>query len=209
MVFYKNSTIYKMKKTLFIAVFSVLIIPQVAFGAWWNPFTWGKQPAAVIQVKNTGGASTDTQATTTVVEKVVEKPVEKVVTQTIKINDPAQQAKIDALIAENIALKAKLTQVEKDFGICKIELTENQSKLSSLNNEIVQAQNTATTKEKNYKAAIAELDYKIAQTNARQRDEEAGIFTNTPKNTHQAKIVAEVQKLQAEKAKLTAEFYAN
>ncbi|MDO8569529.1 MAG: hypothetical protein Q7R89_02000 [bacterium] len=84
-----------MKKTLVLMVVLIIMIPQVAFAAWWNPFSWSifswifaSQPAAVIQTLEIDEVATSTQevpiatttATTTksdIKKDSVEKPVVK------------------------------------------------------------------------------------------------------------------------------------
>ena len=37
------------KQIFAIAVFSVFIIPQIAFASWWNPFSWFKKASPAVQ----------------------------------------------------------------------------------------------------------------------------------------------------------------
>ena len=100
MVFYKNSTIYKMKKTLFIAVFSVLIIPQVAFGAWWDiftPWTWFKKPKVQVVESVIPLPATSTAIVATTTEEI--KPTTKPVVTSKKISAPVEKPIVATIVA--------------------------------------------------------------------------------------------------------------
>ena len=88
-----------MKNKLLILVFICLTIPQLAFASWWNPFSWGQRTKVIESVQPNSQE---------VIPPVIDKPVvqEKVVETVIKVSDQELQRKIDALIQENIKLRA-------------------------------------------------------------------------------------------------------
>ncbi|MFA6552606.1 MAG: trypsin-like peptidase domain-containing protein, partial [Candidatus Paceibacterota bacterium] len=66
-----------MKKYLTILIVSVLIIPQIALAAWWNPFSWFKKSSAFPTAKITQVAST-----TSTTSQIKEKPTTNINTNT-------------------------------------------------------------------------------------------------------------------------------
>jgi len=110
-----------MKKYLTVLFLVAFIVPSVAFASWWNPFSWSKDSKQTIDViEPTPVQSTDkndskieTKPKEVKETKVVEKIVEKPVIQTITVQDPALQAKINALILENTNLKAEIERLKK------------------------------------------------------------------------------------------------
>src|ERR1035437_7484616 len=44
-----------MKKILLVSIITIIIIPQITFASWWNPFSWSwfKKPTPVVQQEPT------------------------------------------------------------------------------------------------------------------------------------------------------------
>lgn len=97
---------------------AIILIPQVTFASWWNPFSWSKnskeninviEPTSVLSTDKSDSKIETKPKETKVIEKVVAKPV----IQTITVQDPALQARINALILENSNLKAEIERLKK------------------------------------------------------------------------------------------------
>lgn len=96
----------------------LVLIPQIASASWWNPFSWSKNPKENIDVIEPAPVQSTDKSDSNVETKpkevrAVEKIVEKPVIQTITVQDPALQAKINALILENSNLKAEIERLRK------------------------------------------------------------------------------------------------
>lgn len=108
-----------MKKYIVVLFLTVLIIPSITSATWWNPFSWSKdsrqtidvvEPASVQPVDKPVPVS-DTKAKEVVEPKIIERIIEKPITQTITVQDPALQARINTLIAENESLKIQVSRL--------------------------------------------------------------------------------------------------
>ncbi|MFA6256805.1 MAG: hypothetical protein WCT29_00665 [Candidatus Paceibacterota bacterium] len=101
-----------MKKHLTILFLTVLIIPSIASATWWNPLSWSKNSKQIDTIEPTSTKpvekSIPVSETKTTESKVVERIVEKPTIQTITVQDPALQARVNILVAENESLKAQV-----------------------------------------------------------------------------------------------------
>jgi len=148
-----------MKKLFFIAIFCGILLPYFALAAWWNPMTWFEQKNEAAEVKNeamlitpkTIQTSTSSPVNEKVVEKIIEKPVikEKLVTQTITVDNPELQIKINSLITENSNLQSQINTLKNQLNSCKTNLYEKTSSMSATVSESEQC-------------LTAKSDYKIA-----------------------------------------------
>lgn len=108
-------------KLLILSMASFIITPQMALAAWWNPFSWFSQQESVVEIKTIvtsplekeGASNTESDKETQLTEKVVEKIIEKPIIQTITVQDPALQAKINTLILENSNLKIEIEKLKR------------------------------------------------------------------------------------------------
>lgn len=68
------------KQAFVVLAVSIFIVPQVAFAAWWNPFTWNilnfnKAPKAQVQqIQNATATQNNTKTSTTTIKKEAAKP---------------------------------------------------------------------------------------------------------------------------------------
>ncbi|MDO8729103.1 MAG: hypothetical protein Q7K26_04425 [bacterium] len=130
----------------------VILLPQVAFAAWWNPFSWFRAEEGQNDVQETKddskqpcsaddpiGLFTDCEAETTDdpndplgilnddSQNKEEKVVEKIVTKTITVDNPELQKKINSLITENITLQTKInsqSSLVQQLNSCRADLIE-------------------------------------------------------------------------------------
>lgn len=124
-----------MKKHFIVLFLVILITPSVASATWWNPLSWSKnskqtdvvEPSPIKPVEK----SIPTPETKTSEPKIVEKIVEKPIIQTITVQDPTLQAKINTLVSENEALKIQVSKL----------LESNKS----LNKELLVCEDTPTS----------------------------------------------------------------
>jgi len=87
-------------------VLAIVLIPQVTFAAWWNPFSWFTKPITppkVLQVSTTTSATKSAVATTTP-KATKEKPIVKVVTSA-PVSKPVA-------VKPEVILPTKLTNAE-------------------------------------------------------------------------------------------------
>jgi len=89
-------------KILLIAVISILIFPQVSFAAWWNPFSWFKRTAPIVQPLP--------QKNEALQKQQAEKGTKPVPTQ--KVNDVKSTQKISSPTPSTQASARKLTNKE-------------------------------------------------------------------------------------------------
>lgn len=113
------NSLLNMKKLIITLSLVVFLSPILVSAAWWNPFSWGKKPALVVEQVQIRTSVEDAYVPETTQEKSIDKVVERIVekpiikTQTITVQDPALQAKIDALVSENNDLKAQIARLLK------------------------------------------------------------------------------------------------
>lgn len=126
-----------MKKLIPIMLVAILL-PQVAFAAWWNPFSWFKeqdletekaellQRLAELEAK-VNSQDTETDATSS---PAVSDSSTKVITQTTKVDSPELQTKIDFLLKENVSLRAQIlsqSSLIQSLNQCKSDLINTRS----------------------------------------------------------------------------------
>lgn len=97
---------------------TAFLIPSVVSAAWWNPASWLKNET--VQ--------------TTPVQKASEVISEKIVTETITVDNPALQEKIDRLEKENKSLSAQLNKESKLLSQTANQYNDVLSKYNSLVN---------------------------------------------------------------------------
>ena len=127
-------------KRLMLMLLLVVLIPQVAFAAWWNPLSWVKkssteqEKAELLERLTELEQKVDSQKVETNTDKPPHSGVkEKVVTQTIVVNNPELQQRINTLIAENIALQNKIaahSSLLEQINSCKADLVNLRAQLS-------------------------------------------------------------------------------
>lgn len=108
-------------KIISILIVSIVLIPQMVLASWWNPFSWSresKQTMDIIEPSLVPPADKSISIPETTPKqitepKIIEKIIEKPIIKTITVQDPALQAKIEALILENNTLKAEITRLRK------------------------------------------------------------------------------------------------
>ncbi len=116
-------------KRILSAFILILIVPQIAMAAWWNPTSWLKQKSSNIEK-----AIDETKPTQQEVSETagVQKPVqEKIVERVITVSDPKLQLQINDLIKENAELKAKLntqSSIVSQLNQCRADLVDSKSK---------------------------------------------------------------------------------
>ena len=127
-----------MKKVIPIILLAI-IIPQAAFAAWWNPLSWFKkqsidQEKAELLERLVGleeKVNSQEVATSTAQEESVKSEIrEKIITQTITVDNPDLQKRINDLIEENISLQAKVISQASLVGqlnSCKADLVETRA----------------------------------------------------------------------------------
>ncbi|MCI0618460.1 hypothetical protein L0244_36240, partial [bacterium] len=140
---------------------------SLAFAAWWNPLTWfKKEPSAEVSSETSINEESaelrerinlleqklyDPETQEAAIDETLETIVqEKIVTQTIRVDDPELQKKIDALLAENQSLKLQVTNSQK-------KLSEIQSNLTTCLKSPTTSSSDKEEKRK-YEVAIAELE---------------------------------------------------
>ena len=176
-----------MKKLLPILILA-LIIPQVAFAAWWNPLSWRKRPIEEpphIQV--TDGETVKeqilegvdkTNAAQNKIKPVVEERV-------IRVADPTLQAKINTLITENVTFRARIAELEAILA--RYTSIEKQNETTRINQQKEKEVEERARLEKEKQASVeqAEID---AQKDARKK----------ALNIEIAQLYADKTKLQAD-----------
>jgi|SRR3989344_2488878 len=125
-----------MKTKTLVSVFLVaILIPQVALAAWWNPFSWfsklnvEQEKPELLQrlVELEKQVNSQDVASSTIQESPKLEVKEKIITQTITVDNPELQKKINALITENITLQAKInsqSSLVEQLNSCRADLTE-------------------------------------------------------------------------------------
>lgn len=103
----------------------VLLLPQIAFAAWWNPFSWftrGNTPA-VIEEKLDKKEGTDIQSNKEAQVKQGPDVRERIVEKTIIVDNPELQKKINELFQENLSLKTKIASLISELSAYKSSAT--------------------------------------------------------------------------------------
>lgn len=136
-------------------------MPSITFAAWWNPATWfkAKQPSPEIsEIDNSDAVreAAELRKKVDLLEQKLselqpEKPETKeaeetktvvrdrVVTQTIKVDNPELQVKINALVLENNQLKQQVATVQTDYNSCRVKLSKAQDEqLSAIQQDTAQ-----------------------------------------------------------------------
>lgn len=119
-----------------------LLVPQIAMAAWWNPVSWFKKQSIDQEktellerlVELEEKADSQEVATSTASEESVKSEIrEKIITQTITVDNPDLQKRINALIEENISLQAKVMSQSSLVGqlnSCKADLIDLRAQLN-------------------------------------------------------------------------------
>jgi len=119
-----------MKKILTIILLT-LIIPQIAFAAWWNPLSWmGHSESVVEQESEISEVGAEVpQEKVDLIENSTTEAKERVVT----ITDPKLQNQINELIKENANLKSLITSqsmLEQQLNQCKVDIANIKNKIN-------------------------------------------------------------------------------
>lgn len=108
----------------------IIFIPQVAFGAWWKPSDWIKrrdveqEKADLLERLVELEAKVNKDASKS---DVSNSDKEKIIKQTIVVDNPELQKKIDALLQENVFLKNKIesqSSLVQQLNLCKADLSD-------------------------------------------------------------------------------------
>lgn len=89
------------------------LFPILASAAWWNPFSWGKEPVPVVQDSPTRDMSQIEKPVDKQQLILKEKPEKIEVIKTITVTDPALQKQINDLIAQNTKLVSQVTALQE------------------------------------------------------------------------------------------------
>lgn len=134
-----------MKKYAPLVAVAVLVIPSVAFAAWWNPFTWFQSSntdlTQPVQQRTAEQSATEnsTNITTNLGNIASSVPVSttQVTGQTTTKNNSQLQSEINVLTVNNNSLQSKLANIES-------QLTAAQKNYVTCESNLAAAQNTNT-----------------------------------------------------------------
>ncbi|OHB14696.1 MAG: hypothetical protein A2431_00615 [Candidatus Zambryskibacteria bacterium RIFOXYC1_FULL_39_10] len=129
-----------------LVLLAAVMIPQVVFASWWNPFSWIKSKETYTAPK-TQDIETKISELESKLDKVTENnnlnikenikkeiEVPTVITKTIQVDNPELQTKINALLKENIDLQTKVGSLSSSYNnlvqqlnTCKANLADVKS----------------------------------------------------------------------------------
>ena len=90
----------------------LLLLPNFALAAWWNPLSWFSDTSEVQQVQQ-ANVSQALRCEPEIIEKIVEVPVEKIVIEYIEVPVEKVVIKIEYIEVEKIVEVIKEVPVEK------------------------------------------------------------------------------------------------
>lgn len=108
-----------------IALVSFAIIPSVASAAWWNPLSWGRTIPVTAPVMISAVSVPETASTTP-----VEPPA--VITKTVTVSDPAQAAKITALMAQVSDLNSQISALTSENASLNAQVASLTAQVQSI-----------------------------------------------------------------------------
>ncbi len=121
----------------FLVAALAFLFPHIAFAAWWNPLSWFKNQAPIIQENAEQQSSSPVQSADSVDDSDVQ---ERIIERVITVSDPKAQLQINQLIKENAELRIQLSSqasLAKQLTQCKLDLSTMKSlgTVSSTNEE--------------------------------------------------------------------------
>jgi len=125
-----------MKKFIIVSLLlcSLLFVPVVTFASWWNPMTWFEKPQDMqgSQIKQESPAESPSK-TEEDTQPIIQ---EKIVTETITIDNPELQKRIDELIVENTTLKQQVSDESKTLSETATQYNDAVKKYNDLNSSV-------------------------------------------------------------------------
>lgn len=166
-----------MKKLILVA----LLLPFTASAAWWNPLTWFDSPSyETASVTEIPVVETEEPKTIEVIKEVPVETVKEVVkTETVTVQDPALQARINQLISENASLRAQVASLTG-------QISTLQSTIDSLNNRLGQQVSTDEYQEELARQTNAEredINYRITELQGLQSEISLGKYVYGPNHS--------------------------
>lgn len=128
------------RKTLIIVIVGLIVVPQITFAAWWNPFTWKifswlsrLNTTSTVQIeRGLKSIASTTQSLATSTEKTeleaLKKEMEKTKTEAEKTKADAQAIRIEA---ERQRLQTEKTKVEAEIAKTETERQRLQSEVDA------------------------------------------------------------------------------
>lgn len=127
-----------MKKSLYVAVFLMVLVPSVTFAAWYNPLSWfRKAPVSV-----TMPVEMPIEATAQIIAPVALPVSKPVITNTITVTDPKLQSQINELAKSNTDLQIQLASLTTKYNVLVASNTNLLKENASLNSQISDLNNT-------------------------------------------------------------------
>jgi len=166
-----------MKKLLPI-IFLILIIPQIAFASWWNPFSWnifrwGPSKTEVLEnrVKELEGKlqTNSTTNTPTTTAPVIKKETKKVIPDNSEVIQAQVRAQMEAELKAKADYEALIYKQKADEE-ARIEAIKIQQARDRANEEAREAQlliNAQVQKSQEKQEALDVVNLKIANLNAK------------------------------------------
>ncbi|MDP3784752.1 MAG: hypothetical protein Q8R12_01600 [bacterium] len=134
------------RKILVFTFVGLLIVPQITFAAWWNPFDWLKSqnktvevlPASTQQTPKKQAQSESENPITTkekIVEKIVERPVVADLSLIIRRLD-AIEARLTVIEQRKPTILVTENTVNSDYDDLKSELNDVRGNLETITSRI-------------------------------------------------------------------------